>query len=66
MCLKTDGESAVSDFSKRLMCLDCNETQLLHEGKQLRCKNCGRIYPITIDVIRMLPKELEAKLYSET
>jgi SAM-dependent methyltransferase len=63
LCLKSEGEAVMEDFRKRLMCLDCGSIQLSQtEDKHLCCENCGRIYPITDGVIRMLPKELEAQL----
>jgi len=63
LCLKSEGEAVTDDFHKRLMCLDCGSIQISQTAdKDLRCENCGRIYPITEGVIRMLPKELEAQL----
>jgi uncharacterized protein YbaR (Trm112 family) len=63
LCLKSEGEAVMEDFRKRLMCLDCGSIKLDQtEDSQLCCENCGRIYPITDGVIRMLPKELEAQL----
>lgn len=64
LCLKTDGESVVGDFHERLLCLDCHSTELSHEDEQLHCENCGRVYPITDNVIRMLPEELENQLFA--
>lgn len=63
LCLKSEGEAVTEDFHKRLMCLDCGSIQIAQtEDKQLYCESCGRIYPITEGVVRMLPKELEAQL----
>jgi len=63
LCLKSEGELVAENFRHRLMCLDCGSIQLSQaEGRQLHCGNCGRIYPITDGVIRMLPNELEAQL----
>lgn len=64
LCLKTEGEVVSGDFRKRLMCPDCNSTRLRAEN-QLVCGHCGRVYPITEGVVRMLPRELEAQLYPE-
>ena len=63
LCLKSEGEAVMEDFHKRLMCLDCRSIRLSQtEDKQLCCESCGRIYPITDGVIRMLPEELEVQL----
>jgi len=65
LCLKTEGEVVSGDFRKGLMCLDCNSTRLSHQEDRLVCGNCSRVYRITDDVIRMLPRELEAQLHPE-
>jgi SAM-dependent methyltransferase len=66
LCLKTEGEVVSEDINKRLMCLNCTSTKLKHmKENQLVCENCGRMYPVTEGIIRMLPQELEYKLYTE-
>lgn len=63
--LKTDGEIVSGDFHKRLICLDCHSTRLSpREDKQIVCENCHRAYPIDNGVMRILPQDLEAELYS--
>jgi SAM-dependent methyltransferase len=67
LCLKSEGEAVIQDFHKRLMCLDCRSAQISQaEDTHLCCEGCGRIYPITEGVIRMLPKELETQLSRQT
>jgi len=64
--LKTEGEVVSEALRKRLMCLDCSSTRLSHlKENQVVCGNCNRKYPKTGDVVRMLPRELEAQLYPE-
>ncbi|MHB1317207.1 MAG: class I SAM-dependent methyltransferase [Anaerolineae bacterium] len=66
LCRKDEGEEAVAcDLRERLMCLDCGYTSLNEGGAAFTCAGCGREYPITGGVIRMLPRGLEASLYSE-
>jgi uncharacterized protein YbaR (Trm112 family) len=66
LCFKEDGEPATENFYERLSCLDCRSAQLSRkDNKQLVCENCGREYPISDGVIRMLPKQLELELYPE-
>ncbi|MFO7695885.1 MAG: methyltransferase domain-containing protein [Anaerolineae bacterium] len=67
LCRKDEGEGVVEcDLRERLMCLDCGGTALTRDGTSLTCGGCGREYPITGGVIRMLPRELETALYGET
>ena len=47
------------------MCLDCGGTDLRRDGERLTCAGCGREYPITGGVFRMLPRELESALYGD-
>jgi SAM-dependent methyltransferase len=66
LCIKKDGEVIKHDFRERLMCLDCNSTHITPiNDAQISCKNCNRIYPVSVGVIRMLPKQLERELYPE-
>lgn len=66
LCQKTDGEAMVGDFRERFMCLDCNSRLPYVEDEHLICENCGRTYPVVDGILRMLPKELEAALLSDT
>ena len=63
LCIKRNGEPRSGDFRERLMCLDCQNQLPLKSGDQLVCEHCGRVYPITDGVIRMLPKDLEVQLH---
>jgi SAM-dependent methyltransferase len=66
LCMKIEGEVVSEDINKRLMCLTCNSTKFKHlKENQLVCENCSRIYPVTEDIIRMLPQELESIFYAD-
>jgi SAM-dependent methyltransferase len=65
VCRKTTGEPAGGDPQGRLVCLDCGSIELRRGDGQLRCGGCGRGYPITAGVLRMLPRHLEEQLYTE-
>lgn len=63
LCLKLEGQVAPPDFRERLMCLDCLSPNLvLTEGEPLRCRDCGRTYPLLEGVYRMLPARLDGQL----
>lgn len=59
LCQKTTGSEVVGDFRDRLRCLDCNSFKFTREQTGLVCDSCRRVYPITENVIRMLPRNLE-------
>ena len=66
LCMKTEGDAVTGNFRDRLMCIDCKLPQLSRMAdKQLVCGNCGRAYPITDEIVRMLPEQLEAELYPQ-
>jgi SAM-dependent methyltransferase len=63
--LKAGGEPATGDFHQRLMCLDCGTNLPVNLDAQLPCEQCGRVYPFTDGILRMLPAELEVELYPQ-
>ena len=66
LCTKTDGQAVTGRLRERLMCLDCGSNRLKRaENAQLVCQECGRSYPATDGVVRMLPEELETHLHPE-
>ena len=63
LCRKTMGEPATGDPLGRLICLDCDSTQLRQGERELHCTSCHRAYPLTDGILRMLPIALERQLY---
>ena len=64
LCTKEDGETVSGDFRQRLMCLDCRSGGVSQRSDEaFGCPRCGREYPLTDGLIRMLPEGLESSLY---
>lgn len=64
LCRKNEGQEPADGFQDRLICLDCGSTRIQIDSERLDCQACGRVYPITEGVIRMLPSHLETQLYT--
>jgi len=65
LCRKTTGNSVSGEYWQRLRCVDCMSSQLETEATFVRCKTCGRIYPVEDGVLRMLTIELEDSIMEE-
>jgi len=64
LCAKRGGNPVNENFRKRLMCVDCESASFAREENAMRCRQCGRAYPIHDGVLRMLPRSLEEQLYA--
>lgn len=63
VCRKTDGDVPGQDFRRQLMCVDCGAAPLTPGPQRLACDACGRSYPESNGVARVLPRELEQALH---
>jgi SAM-dependent methyltransferase len=63
ICRKTGGERVSGRLHDRLVCVDCGAPIPSWEEGILLCMQCGRQYPFTEGILRMLPIGLENQLY---
>jgi SAM-dependent methyltransferase len=65
LCRKETGEEAGNNVLQRLMCPDCFGTLPYNQVQSsLCCNHCSRMYPFENNILRILPKELEYKLFT--
>jgi SAM-dependent methyltransferase len=63
---KTSGKRATGNFLERLMCLDCGSVlPPPNQGSPLACSVCGRVYPSSNGILRVLPLDLEQAIYGD-
>lgn len=64
VCQKASGVPATDEFQVRFICVDCRAPIVLGDREQgVRCSACGRVFPYSRGVVRMLPRSLEDELY---